>query len=148
MVDQVRPTEIDSPIASDRQLARRIAASTLWLLEHWVVIFLILYGVFVFLPFFAPVFMRFGWTSDAQLIYTIYSTQCHQMAQRSFFLFGPQPMYNINQLPVQMTGDGVANMLALRAFIGNADLGWKVAWSDRMVSMYGGIWLAAVAFGF
>ena len=32
---------------------------------------------------------------------------------------------------------GVTNdPLALRAFIGSAELGWKVAWSDRMVSLY------------
>src|SRR5262249_1243675 len=74
--------------------------------------------------------------------------QCHQMAQRSFFLFGPQPMYNIAQLPVSMTGNGAADMLALRAFIGNAGLGWKVAWSDRMVYMYGGMWLTGAVFGF
>ncbi|MHB8748110.1 MAG: DUF2085 domain-containing protein [Aggregatilineales bacterium] len=69
------------------------------------------------------------------------------MAQRSFFLFGPQPMYSIAQLPVLMTNDDSANLLALRAFVGNADLGWKVAWSDRMVAMYGSLWLAAIVFG-
>src|SRR5258708_32121618 len=46
-----------------------------------------------------------------------------------------------------MIGDGVADMLALRAFMGNAVLGWKVAWSDRMVYMYGGVWLAAAVYG-
>lgn len=29
-----------------------------------------------------------------------------------------------------------ADPLILRQFIGNAQMGWKVAWSDRMVSMY------------
>src|SRR5207249_3738719 len=76
-----------------------------------------------------------------------YSFLCHQMAQRSFFLFGAQPMYNLNQLPITLTNNEVANMQAMRDFIGSPALGWKVAWSDRMVSMYGGIWLAGMVFG-
>jgi uncharacterized membrane protein len=98
------------------------------------------------MPFLAPVFMRLGWNGPAQVVYAIYSMLCHQMAQRSFFLFGPQPMYNIAQLPVTMTGNQSADMFALRGFIGNAAFGWKVAWSDRMVSLYGGVWLAGLVF--
>jgi uncharacterized membrane protein len=78
--------------------------------------------------------MRLGWGEPARAIYAVYSTQCHQMAQRSFFLFGPKAMYSAVELG---TLAGVANdPLALRAFTGSAELGWKVAWSDRMVSMY------------
>jgi len=29
----------------------------------------------------------------------------------------------------------------LRQFIGNPEMGWKVAWSDRMVSMFTSLWL-------
>ena len=36
--------------------------------------------------------------------------------------------------------------LGLRAFIGTPELGYKVAWSDRMVSMYGGIFLGGLIF--
>ena len=40
-----------------------------------------------------------------------------------------------------------ANTLqGLRAFIGNPEVGYKVAWSDRMVSFYGGILLGGVVF--
>lgn len=35
--------------------------------------------------------------------------------------------------------------MALRQFIGNPELGYKVAWSDRMVSAYSSIPLAALA---
>ncbi len=38
-------------------------------------------------------------------------------------------------------------MRALRDFLGSAELGWKVAWPDRMVYIYGGVWLAAMIFG-
>src|SRR5258707_13605586 len=109
----------------DRTLARRMSYGLLWLLDHWVLVFLGFFGVFLLLPFLAPVFMHAGWDGPAQLIYAIYSTQCHQMAQRSFFLFGPQPMYNIAQLPVPSTGNGATDMLSLRASIVNADLAWN-----------------------
>jgi len=91
------------------------------------------------LPFLAPVFMEAGWTPLARGIYTAYSALCHQMAQRSFFLFGPLgfQMYEIAQLPVNLQGlTTVQEMLTLRAFVGDSSLGWKVAWSDRMVYMY------------
>jgi uncharacterized membrane protein len=33
----------------------------------------------------------------------------------------------------------------LRKFIGNEAMGWKIAWSDRMISFYTGVWLFALA---
>ncbi len=99
-------------------------------------------GLYVGLPWLAPVFMRLGWTAPARLIYTAYSTQCHQMAQRSFFLFGPRAMYSAAQL--EQTAGVPNDPMALRAFIGSPDLGWKVAWSDRMVSMYTSIFVFAL----
>lgn len=103
------------------------------------------------LPFLAPVFMWLGWEGPARAIYTIYSGLCHQMAQRSFFLFGPGgfQMVNLAELPVQTAGLSLAEqMLALRHFTGNAEIGWKVAWSDRMVYMYVAPLLVAVLYGF
>ena len=118
MIDQ--PALETVTVAPDRKVRRRVLlACLLWLLDHWVVVFTLSFGIFVVVPFLAPVFMHIGWTMAADAIYTVYSTQCHQMAQRSFFLFGPQPMYNISQLPIQLTDDQTANMLALRAFVGH-----------------------------
>ncbi len=91
------------------------------------------------LPFLAPVFMKLGWEGPARAVYLVYSGLCHQMAQRSFFLFGPQgfQMYNIAELPINVAGlSGGERLLALRHFIGSEAMGWKVAWSDRMVYMY------------
>lgn len=56
-------------------------------------------------------------------------------------------MYNIGELPVNLLGDKLTDIVALRTFIGSADLGWKVAWSDRMVYMFGAMWLACILFG-
>lgn len=120
--------------------------ATRWLMRHWLPVFLVVYGLFNALPFVAPVLMELGWTGGGNAVYTFYSALCHQMAQRSFFLFGEQTMYNLDQFPIDLTGNTGADTLLLREFRGNDVLGWKVAWSDRMVSMYAGIWLVGVGY--
>jgi uncharacterized membrane protein len=116
----------------------------------WLTLLIVALGVFNGLPFLAPVFMHLGWDGPGRVIYFIYSFLCHQMAQRSFFLFGPDgfQMYNISALPLNLSGlsEG-ASILALRGFIGNSHMGWKVAWSDRMVAMYGTPLPIAVLYG-
>jgi uncharacterized membrane protein len=110
--------------------------------RHWLAVVVIVLGLFAGLPFLAPVLMQLGWKSAANVIYAIYSTQCHQMPQRSFFLFGPKAMYSLAE--VQTVWQHTTNPLVLRQFVGNAQMGWKVAWSDRMVSLYGGLALFTV----
>lgn len=124
----------------------KIVRATRWMLKNWLGIFLIGYGVFWGLPFLAPILMKFGWIAPAHIIYFVYGFFCHQMAQRSYFLFGSQPMYTLSQLPVTLTNDEFSNTLLLRNFLGNAEVGWKVAWSDRMVSLYSGVLVAAILF--
>ncbi|MEP6984356.1 MAG: DUF2085 domain-containing protein [Chloroflexota bacterium] len=143
MADQV----ITERTTISSQRATKAFRGLLWGLNHWIFILSVGMGVLVITPFLAPVFMHLGWSIPAQVIYGIYSTLCHQMAQRSYFLFGSQPMYNIAQLPLPLTGKMVSDTLLLRGFIGNENLGWKVAWSDRMVYMYGGIWIVGMVYG-
>ena len=102
--------------------------------RYWLLIFSLIYGLFVGLPFLAPVMMHIGWQGVAKVIYFSYSWLCHQMPQRSFFLFGRQGMLSLNE--IHTAWQVTSNPLILRQFIGNAALGWKVAWSDRMVSLY------------
>jgi uncharacterized membrane protein len=102
--------------------------------RHWLLVFNVMLGLYAGLPFLAPILMHVGSIGPANLIYSFYSTQCHQMPQRSFFLFGPKPMFSLAE--IQAVWAKSNNPLILRQFIGNAAMGWKVAWSDRMVSMY------------
>lgn len=124
----------------------QIIKLTEWLLKRWLMVFIIAFGVFNLIPFLAPVAVKMGMPSIANLIYTLYSPVCHQMAHRSYFFFGDQLMYSPNQLSLEMTTDLTTNMLALKSFYGNEAIGWKVAWSDRMVYMYGATWVASVLF--
>jgi uncharacterized membrane protein len=112
--------------------------------RRWVLIFGVLFGIWVGLPLLPPFFMSMGWDSLANAIYMLYSFQCHQLPQRSFFIFGSKGMYSLNE--IQTVWQDTTNPLILRQFIGTPEMGWKVAWSDRMVYMYtsilvfGGIW--------
>lgn len=109
---------------------------TYWLTKNWIKAFAIAMGLYVGLPFLAPLFMHLGWTGLGNAIYTFYSFQCHQLPQRSLFLFGPKAMYSLNE--IQSAWQDTTNPMVLRQFIGNPEMGWKVAWSDRMVYMYAG----------
>ena len=105
-----------------------------WMARKWIGIFAIAMGLYIGLPFLAPFLLESGWSGAANAIYWIYSFQCHQLPQRSFFLFGPKVMYSLSE--IQSAWQETTNPMVLRQFIGNPAMGWKVAWSDRMVYMY------------
>jgi uncharacterized membrane protein len=110
--------------------------------RYWIIPLSVLLGVGIGLPFLAPVFMHIGLSSLAKGIYFIYSWLCHQLPERSFFLFGAKFTYPLNE--IQSAWQATNNPAILRQFIGNPDFGWKVAWSDRMVSMYTSLWLFGI----
>ena len=113
-----------------------------WISQHWFATFLIIYGIWIWSPFLAPVFMNLGWTGAGQAIYLIYSFFCHQLPERSFFFFGEKTMYALSE--IQAAWQDTVNPMILRQFIGNETMGWKVAWSDRMISFYAGVWLLSL----
>lgn len=113
-----------------------------WLSRHWFALFLIVYGLWVFTPFLAPVFMRLGWQGAGKAIYVMYSFFCHQLPERSFFLFGEKSMYSLRE--IQAAWQNTTNPMILRQFAGNETMGWKIAWSDRMISFYTSVWVFAV----
>ena len=63
------------------------------LTRRWLVIVLAGLGMYISLPWLAPVLMKAGMDAPANFIYTIYSPFCHQFAFRSPFLFGEQGFY-------------------------------------------------------
>jgi uncharacterized membrane protein len=113
-----------------------------WISNHWFALFLLVYGLWVFTPLLAPVFMQLGMTSVGKAIYFIYSFFCHQLPERSFFFFGEKTMYSLGE--IQAVWQNTVNPMVLRKFIGNETMGWKIAWSDRMISFYTSIWFFAV----
>jgi uncharacterized membrane protein len=114
-----------------------------WFEAHWLLTMNFAWGVFVTLPWLAPIFMHLGLTWPGRAVYFIYNFFCHQLPERSWFLFGPQFSYTQLQI-AEAWGQplsAISNELVRRQFIGTPELGWKVAWSDRMVAMYTSIFL-------
>ncbi|MCC7118069.1 MAG: DUF2085 domain-containing protein [Anaerolineales bacterium] len=124
------------------QDAQHTQRNTPAFLRDWFFWFIVGYGLFVFLPFLAPALMDLGWTGAGKALYFFYSFFCHQLPERSFFLFGEKTMYSLDQ--IKGAWQDTNNPMILRQFVGNAAMGWKVAWSDRMISFYSSVWFFAV----
>ncbi len=61
--------------------------------RHWMALVNGLLGLFVVLPWLAPIFARLGWWVLANPIYTAYMLFCHQLPERAATLFGYQVAY-------------------------------------------------------
>ncbi|RCK75697.1 MAG: hypothetical protein ANABAC_0988 [Anaerolineae bacterium] len=125
-----------------------------WIAQHYLKVINLIVLFYVGLPFLAPVFMKANLTHPAKLIYGMYGVVCHQLAYRSFFLFGQQFVYpreiaGMEDLKsyTQATGLPEVNsaeaILLARQFIGNKQVGYKVALCQRDIAIYLGI----LAFG-
>jgi uncharacterized membrane protein len=112
------------------------------LAKHWLFLANLFWGLYVGLPLLAPVLMNAGYTTPATIIYTIYRPACHQRPERSYFIGGPQVVYT----PQQLEAAGVKTGLFSRE-IGNETVGWKVAFCERDVAIYGSIFLAGLIYG-
>ena len=104
-----------------------------WFLRHWLALLLTPMFIFVLVPFLAPVAMAAGWTTVGKVIYWLYTPFCHQLPQRSWFLFGEKLTYTLGEINQVFS---YTDAWTLRRFYGTPEMGWKVAWSDRMISFY------------
>lgn len=118
-----------------------------WLSRRYLFLLNFILLLYVGLPFLAPMLMNAGYPEFARPIYTMYGAVCHQLAFRSWFLFGDQPVYpraaaGVEGLKTfqQATGineTGTNSLLDARNFIGNEQVGYKVAFCERDVAIYG-----------
>jgi uncharacterized membrane protein len=113
-----------------------------WLSKHWLLVVNSFLAILVITPLLAPLFMKLGWNIPGKTIYWVYSFLCHQLPERSYFLFGPKISYSLSE--IQITWPFSNDATVLRQFIGNESFGWKIAWSDRMVSMFTSSWIFAI----
>ncbi|MBI5879097.1 MAG: DUF2085 domain-containing protein [Chloroflexi bacterium] len=126
---------------SSRSALKTVDNIAVAIASNWLNVFLVGYGIWVLLPFTTPFLMQIGWTLPANLLYALYSLFCHQLPERSLFFFGDKLMYSFQEIAQYWPTN---NPIILRQFVGNEELGWKMAWSDRMISVYGGVWLAGL----
>lgn len=119
--------------------------------RNYVIILSLLISIFVAIPFLAPVLEKTGHTSAANIIYKAYRVICHQLAFRSFFIYGEQAVYprelaHLGNLITyeQITNSNVIDLEYARDLVGDSLLGYKVAICERDVAIYGSLAL----FGF
>lgn len=123
-----------------------------FLSRHYLATLNLLIFLYVGLPFLAPVLMNAGYPAAARPIYTAYGAVCHQLAYRSWFLFGDQPAYP--RAAAGMTGETYEgatglnsdNLLDARHFIGDEQVGYKVAFCQRDVAIYASMLLFGLLF--
>jgi len=138
-----RVQEIEHPFFE--KLSEGVNRFADWVVRHWLAIVNLLFLLYVGLPFLAPMLMEVGAEKPAQVIYTIYRPACHQLPERSFFLFGQSPVYAREELPAQ--GDAASdNVFVRRNYIGDAEHGYKVAICERDVAIYGSMFLMGLLF--
>lgn len=117
----------------------------LWIARHWLALFTVAWGLYAFVPFLAPVLMNWGLVGPASLIYGIYSFTCHQLPDHSYFLFGQTPVPTAQELMAAGAADS-NNLFLFRSFIGNAEVGYKVALCERDIAIYGSVFVASLIF--
>jgi len=113
--------------------------------------------IFVFLGFSAlpPVLAANGYFGSANAGYKLYSFLCHQLAFRSYFFDGEQPIYprDLANIPnfityEEFTGKSAEDIIFARGLIGDREMGYKLALCQRDVAMYTGLGLFGLFFHF
>jgi uncharacterized membrane protein len=124
-----------------------------WISNHYMLVLNLLVLIYVGLPFLAPILMSGGYTRPASMLYRVYGVVCHQLAFRSWFILGEQPAYPReaagveNLIPFgQATGLSEEDEFAARRYVGEENIGYKVALCERDVAIYGGILLFGIIF--
>lgn len=117
--------------------------------RHWLFIFNAVWAAFIGLAFLAPALMHAGAEGPANLIYKVYGFTCHQLPERSIFLYGHEHFYSSQALAAG--GHLPADMSQLQRILvrwpGSAEAGWKVALCQRDVAIYTSVFLSGLLFG-
>lgn len=124
-----------------------------WLSKHYLALFNIIIGLYLSVAFLAPLLMKAGAVLPASWIYRVYGAMCHELAFRSWFLFGEQLSYpreaagvNVALSYTEATGLDESDLWAARDFVGNEIIGFKVALCQRDVAIYAGILVFGLIF--
>jgi uncharacterized membrane protein len=111
--------------------------------RHWLLVVNVMAGLFIGLTVVAPLLMALGVEGPAWVLYHFYALNCHQLPQRSYFLFGP---HGVDTYPLEQILAWGANSGYLRGFVGNAEVGFKMAMAHRNTAIYTTIFLSGLAY--
>lgn len=124
-----------------------------WISKRYMLVFNSFVLLYVGLAFLAPILQYRGNITPAKIIYSVYGRLCHQLAYRSWFLFGEQAAYpraaaNIDGLLTysEVTGFDSFDINTAITFLGNNTIGYKTALCQRDIAIYTGILLFGLIF--
>ena len=124
-----------------------------WFSRHYLAVFNILVFLYVGLPFLAPILLKVNAPAPAEVIYRMYSALCHQYGFRSWYLFGEQPVYTREAAGMEelltfdeATGLNSNDIIVAREYVGNEIVGYKVAYCQRDIAIYGAILIFGLVF--
>ena len=106
----------------------------LWIYRHWLAIVNSVVALFVLGAVLAPALMKAGLPGPATALYTLYGFTCHQLPQRSYFLFGAKLMYPLDRLLDAWPQAGT--LWQQRAILGDPVFGYKAALGNRCSAIY------------
>ena len=124
---------------SGQSLDRGIA----WLLRHWLLLVNLAMALFIGGTLLPPLLMHLGLEGPAVVSYMLYGLTCHQLPERSYFLFGPDAVNTYSLEKVIAWG---ADPRHLRGFVGNAQVGFKLGMAQRNTAIYSTFFLAGLAY--
>jgi len=158
----LQDTEIAISAAAKRpDLSRKSSTETtkiknsigIFLSKFYPSIIALLLTIFIGGSFLAPILMEKGKVKAADAIYHIYRIFCHQLAFRSFFIYGEQTVYprelahiaNVTTYE-QEFNDSILDIDFARKEVGNRDAGYKIALCERDLAIYSSLALLAILF--
>ncbi len=117
----------------------------IWIARHWLALFNTAWAIYIALPILAPILLNAGYTTPARLIYGMYSFTCHQLPDHSYFLFGDSPV-PLEPALMEAGAPPADDLLTFRKFVGNPQIGYKVALCERDLAIYASVLLAGLVF--
>lgn len=155
----------DNIIKKRAQIATKLETSdkiSYWFSKHYIWVILSVLFLYITLPFVAPIAMKYDKPGIAKPIYSAYRLVCHELAFRSWFLFGDQPAYPREAAHFkedewltyeEVTGSSSANNAGeiwdASRFSGeelDGAIGYKVALCQRCLAIYGMLFLFGILF--
>jgi len=118
-----------------------------WFRKNYFRLINALLVIFIMGSILAPVLMKVGMPTPSKILYLFYGKFCHQFAFRSWFLFGEQAFYPLeNQNKTldtstyeEMFGAAPDDLMTARILLGSDRAGYKVAICQRDLAMYEGL---------
>jgi uncharacterized membrane protein len=115
-----------------------------WLAHHWLLAVNLAMGLFIGGTLLPPLLMHLDLEGPARIFYALYGLNCHQLPERSYFLFGPHGVDTYSRAQVIAWG---ADPGHLRRFVGNAQVGFKLGMAERNTAIYTTFFLAGLGYG-